>query len=132
MHLAVSTCSLVCFELYQRIRSLDGISETEIAAIRAGADAAGQYLDSIGKTDLAKLTESEWLTVHEASICTALDYLAAESNKAMPWQSLPTKCSVCNEPQFETVHGTTCKNGHGGAEPLSELVAKAEAGFKKP
>jgi hypothetical protein len=25
------------------------------------------------------------------------------------------KCSVCGEPQFETPHGTTCKNGHGGA-----------------
>lgn len=24
-------------------------------------------------------------------------------------------CSVCGEPQFETPHGVTCRNGHGGA-----------------
>lgn len=29
-----------------------------------------------------------------------------------------TLCSVCRQPQFETIHGTTCCNGHGGADPL--------------
>lgn len=29
---------------------------------------------------------------------------------------LDTKCSVCNEQQFETPSGATCSNGHGGAE----------------
>lgn len=31
-----------------------------------------------------------------------------------------TKCSVCGEPQFMTVHGEVCKNGHGGAPPMEE------------
>lgn len=30
------------------------------------------------------------------------------------------KCSVCGLPQYETMHGHTCKNGHGGAPPLEE------------
>lgn len=30
----------------------------------------------------------------------------------------PGLCSVCREPQFETMSGTTCKNGHGGAPAL--------------
>ncbi len=35
----------------------------EEEALRAGGDAAGAYLDKIGKTDLAVLTEEEWLTM---------------------------------------------------------------------
>jgi hypothetical protein len=27
-----------------------------------------------------------------------------------------TNCSICREPQFHTVHGVVCANGHGGAE----------------
>jgi exodeoxyribonuclease V len=42
-----------------------------------------------------------------------------------------TLCSECGEPQFDTPHGITCKNGHGGAEPravveLTEYQQKAE------
>lgn len=33
----------------------------ETSALRAGGVAACQYLDSIGKTDMAELDESEWL-----------------------------------------------------------------------
>lgn len=36
---------------------------------------------------------------------------------AMP--SSGTLCSVCRSPQFETVHGTTCANGHGAAEGVA-------------
>lgn len=28
------------------------------------------------------------------------------------------RCSVCLQPQFHTYGGWTCKNGHGGADPL--------------
>jgi hypothetical protein len=33
----------------------------ETTSLRAGGVAACQYLDSIGKTDMAELTEVEWL-----------------------------------------------------------------------
>jgi len=29
-------------------------------------------------------------------------------------------CSVCREPQYKSYGGDTCKNGHGGADPLDE------------
>lgn len=29
-------------------------------------------------------------------------------------------CSICNEPQFNTPGGWTCKNGHGGAAPIQK------------
>lgn len=31
-----------------------------------------------------------------------------------------TKCSVCKEPQFKTLHGVCCENGHGGAPAMEE------------
>jgi hypothetical protein len=37
-----------------------------------------------------------------------------------PGSSVPlsTRCAVCGDPQFETPGGVTCKNGHGGADPI--------------
>jgi hypothetical protein len=49
--------------------------EHEIAAIAAASPMAGEYLDSIGKTDLAVLTEAEWLTLLEVIITAYQDEL---------------------------------------------------------
>ena len=35
-------------------------SDTEVEAIDAGGAAAGEYLDTIGKTDLAELSPDQW------------------------------------------------------------------------
>jgi hypothetical protein len=37
-------------------------ADVEVEALQAGGGAAGEYLDSIGKTDLAQLTGDEWNT----------------------------------------------------------------------
>jgi hypothetical protein len=50
--------------------------EHEIAAIAAASPMAGEYLESIGKTDLAVLTEPEWLTLLEVVITAYQDELA--------------------------------------------------------
>ena len=50
--------------------------EHEIAAIEAASPMAGEYLDSIGKTDLAVLTKAEWLTLLEVVITAYQDELA--------------------------------------------------------
>lgn len=39
------------------------------------------------------------------------------------------RCSVCNEPQFDTPSGVTCSNGHGGA-PSVENLPLNKAGSK--
>jgi hypothetical protein len=31
-----------------------------------------------------------------------------------------TRCSMCGEEQYNTPSGVTCKNGHGGADPIDE------------
>jgi hypothetical protein len=50
--------------------------EHEIAAIAAASPMAGEYLESIGKTDLAVLTKGEWLTLLEVIITAYQDELA--------------------------------------------------------
>ena len=37
-------------------------------------------------------------------------------------------CSVCGESQFDTSHGITCYNGHGGADTVYEWPVKKEEG----
>ena len=48
--------------------------EHEIAAIASASPMAGKYLESIGKTDLAVLTEAEWLTLLEVVINAILGF----------------------------------------------------------
>lgn len=45
---------------------------------------------------------------------------------------LRTHCSVCGLPQFDTEHGTTCPNGHGGADSLTYDVDKVTLTIVQP
>lgn len=48
----------------------------ETAALAAAGPLAGEYLESIGKTDLATLSEGEWLTFLEVVVTAYQDALA--------------------------------------------------------
>lgn len=48
-------------------------TENEIAAIQAASQPAGEYLESLGRTDLAALEEAEWLTFLEVVVTAYLD-----------------------------------------------------------
>lgn len=52
-------------------------TEQEIEAIQAASEPAGEYLESIGKTDLATMTEEEWLTLLEVVVTAFSDKMAA-------------------------------------------------------
>ena len=60
-------------------------SETEHEGLAKGGEAAGQYLDSIGKTDLAVLSDEEWDTF----LCRVLggysEFMQAEVKKYPPF-----------------------------------------------
>ena len=88
------------------------IYETE--SMLAGGQSAGQFLDTIGVTDLAELNETQFVHFF-AKFLGGYEDAMKKTFQSMIEASL---CSVCNEPQFETPHGTTCKNGHGGAESV--------------
>lgn len=58
----------------------------ELAALDYAGDMAGEYLDSIGKTDLAALTRSEWSTLIEVTVtgyCDRLRDLAGRDSERL-------------------------------------------------
>lgn len=56
----VSLCSDDCAKVY--IMRGEKLNADETKAALVGGQAAGSYLDQIGKTDLAKMTATEWET----------------------------------------------------------------------
>lgn len=52
-------CSIKCMD---RRAAVKDATHDELAAIEAGGQCGGEYLDSINKTDLAKLSHDEWAT----------------------------------------------------------------------
>ena len=69
-------CSMRCMNALCRRWGVVDPDEHEIAAITAAGPMAGEYLESIGKTDLAVLTAVEWLTLREVIVTAYQDELA--------------------------------------------------------
>ena len=60
-HVAVPTCSLTCLSIVtERKLMLEEPTEVEAKGLAAASDLGGGYLESVGKTDLAKLTPEQW------------------------------------------------------------------------
>lgn len=51
-------------------------SPNEITALLSTSDPAGSYLEQIGKTDLAVLTEDEWMSFLEVVVSAFQDKMA--------------------------------------------------------
>ncbi len=68
-------------------------------------------------------------TVDEA-IAGAQDLISEANRLILALEALKhdrgTLCSDCMSPQFMTVHGVTCKNGHGGAAPYDGPFANED------
>lgn len=60
-------------------------TQTEEAAIEVGGQAAGQYLDKVGKTDLADLTKQEWFDFLCAFLAGYSEHMRAEVREAPPF-----------------------------------------------
>ena len=69
-------CSMRCMHMLCRRWGVIDPDEHEIAAIEAASPMAGEYLERIGKTDLAVLSEAEWLTLLEVIVTAYQDALA--------------------------------------------------------
>jgi hypothetical protein len=52
-------CEL-CIMIIEQIKAVTNWDHYELLAVERGGEAAGAYLDRIGKTDLATLTQEEW------------------------------------------------------------------------
>ena len=50
-------------------------TQHEVAALRAASPVAGEYIDSLSKSDLAAFSEDEWLTLIEVIVTAFTDAL---------------------------------------------------------
>lgn len=81
-----AACSMRCLDLVFRACGMIDPTPNERAAIRRGGAMGGEYLESLGKSDLARLSETEWLTFVEAVItgyCDALREFAARDQERL-------------------------------------------------
>ena len=72
-------CSRTCQDICHRRRGMIDPTPNEQAAMAAGGDAAGEYLEGLGKSDLATLSQPEWRQLIEIVVtgyCDALRELA--------------------------------------------------------
>lgn len=79
-------CSMRCLDIVFKGRGMIDPTPNERAAIGHGGAMGGEYLESIGRTDLARLTEAEWLTFVEAVVtgyCDRLRDLAARDQERL-------------------------------------------------
>ncbi len=68
----------------EREKMMTDPNENEIAALQAASPVAGEYLDSLGKTDLAVLSQGEWMTLIEVIVSAFQDALAAAARTIRP------------------------------------------------
>lgn len=73
-------CSMRCMD--GRDAVIDATKD-ELAAMEEGGVLGGEYLDSIGKSDLGKLTEDEWRTFLR---CVVSGYIEEMQRRVAPAQ----------------------------------------------
>jgi hypothetical protein len=83
-------CSRRCRDICHRRRGMVDPTEHEAAAMRAASPVAGEYVDSLGRTDLASFSEDEWLMLIEVIVTAYTDALRDLANddgevEAPPW-----------------------------------------------
>ena len=62
-------CSMECLDLLVRRQGMVDYTRHEIEAMQAASAPAGDYLERVGKTDLAALSCEEWMTFIE-TVCS--------------------------------------------------------------
>lgn len=59
VHLTVPTCSRVCLEICGEHRMVDP-NDCEVAAMRHAGAMAGEFIDALGRSDMATWSPTEW------------------------------------------------------------------------
>lgn len=75
-------CSHDCARIFMAI---DKLTQNEEAAASKGGEAAGAYLEQIGKTDLATLSGPEWEKFCQTLFKGACDELRRQADDCIPF-----------------------------------------------
>lgn len=68
-------CSMRCLDIVTRLEGMIDPKKHEIAALCQASAAGGEYVESLGRTDLARFTEQEWMTLIDVAVTAFQDYL---------------------------------------------------------
>ena len=68
-------CSMRCLDIVTRLEGMIDPKEHEVVALRQASARAGEYVESLGRTDLARFTEQEWTTLIEVIVTAFQDHL---------------------------------------------------------
>jgi len=77
-------CSMTCQDICHGRRGMIDPTKHEIAAMQAASPVAGEYIESIGKTDMAAFTVEEWMTLIEVIVTAYGDQLRELTDSGEP------------------------------------------------
>lgn len=82
-HMIAPTCSRTCLNIWGDIRAVTDPNALELAAMAAASDRAGEYIEALRKTDMAKWSQTEWASFIETVCGGYVDSLCAAQAEAM-------------------------------------------------
>lgn len=82
-HMVAPTCSITCMHLWGDLRSMTDPNAVELAAMAHASDRAGEYIEALGKTDMARWSQQEWASFIEAICGGYVDSLCQQQAAAM-------------------------------------------------
>lgn len=83
MHMVAPTCSMTCSFIWGDTRAMTDPNAIELAAMAHASDRAGEYIESLSKTDMAQWTAEEWSAFIEVVCGGYVDSLCAAQATAM-------------------------------------------------
>ena len=79
-------CSMLCQNITARLKAMIDPKKHEVQALAAACQSGGEYVESLGKTDLATFTGEEWATLIEVAVTAFQDHLrTAYANDPPPF-----------------------------------------------
>ena len=75
MHLTIPTCSLFCMIVLKETRKMIDANEAERRALADAGDAGGGFIETLGQSDMATWTETNWRDFVEVIVTSYVDSL---------------------------------------------------------
>lgn len=82
-HMVAPTCSPSCLHIWGNIRAMTDPNTIELAAMANASNCAGEYIENLGKTDMASWSSDEWATFIEVVCGGYVDSLVKQQAEAM-------------------------------------------------
>jgi hypothetical protein len=78
-------CSMQCVDIIIRRFPVIDPTEHEISALLEASQPAGEYIEALGRTDMATWSNDEWMTFLEITVTAYTDALRKLADNAVPF-----------------------------------------------